>query len=63
MCQSSVYLAQDGDEELILEDAILIKPEGSAIELVNLFGERKVIDAKIKTIDLLHHKVILTEIK
>lgn len=58
MCQSNAYLAIDSKEELIMEDVILIKPEGEKILLFSLFGEKKRINAKIKTIDLLDHKLI-----
>jgi predicted RNA-binding protein len=58
MCQSNAYFAQDGEEELILEDVISVKPEGDRIQLVSLFGEQKTINAKIKFIDLIHHKII-----
>jgi len=59
MCQSSAYLVQDNEEELLLEDVILIEPESNKVRLTSLFGEKMLIDAKIKAVDLLHHKVIL----
>jgi len=59
MCQSNAYLVQGDREELLAEDAVLIKPEGEKTLLTGIFGERKLIDAKIKAIDLLHHKIIL----
>ena len=59
MCQSNAYLVQDGREELLLEDVVLIQPEGEKILLTGIFAERELIDAKIKMIDLLHHKIIL----
>jgi predicted RNA-binding protein len=58
MCQSKAYLAQDGEEELILEDVVSVKPEGDKIQLVSLFGEQKTIKAKIKLIDLIHHRIV-----
>ncbi len=59
MCQSNAYLVKDGKEELLLEDVVSIEPEGGKIILRGILGEKKLIYAKIKTIDLLHHKVIL----
>jgi len=59
MCQSNAYLVQDSREELLLEDVVLLQPEGEKILLTGIFGERELIDAKIKMIDLLHHKIIL----
>jgi len=59
MCESNAYLVQGGREELLLEDVVLIRPEGEKILLTGIFGERELVDAKIKMIDLLHHKIIL----
>jgi predicted RNA-binding protein len=36
-----------------------IQPEGEKILLTGILGERELVDAKIKMIDLLHHKIIL----
>ena len=62
MCQSNAYLEHNGEERLILEDVGLIKPEGDKILLVSIFGEEELVDAQIKLIDLLHHKVVLAEV-
>ena len=62
MCQSNAYLESDGAEELILEDVGLIKPEGNKVLLISIFGEEELVDAEIKLIDLLHHKIILRKV-
>ena len=59
MCQSNAYLERGGQEELILEDVGLIKPEGDKTLLISIFGEEELVDAEIKEIDLLHHKIVL----
>lgn len=59
MCQSNAYLMTNGEEELILEDVGVIKPEGSKILLISIFGEEELVDAEITMIDLLHHKIVL----
>jgi len=59
MCQSNAYLERDGQEELVLEDVGLIRPEGGKILLISIFGEEEIVDAEIKEIDLLHHKIVL----
>jgi predicted RNA-binding protein len=61
MCQSNAYLERDGEEKLILEDVGLIKPEDGKVHLISIFGEEEVVDAEIRVIDLLHHKIILGE--
>ena len=59
MCQSNAYLEHDGQQQLIIEDVGLIRPEGDKILLISIFGEEELIDANIKMIDLLHHKIVL----
>lgn len=53
MCQTAVYLVHEGKEELVLQDVVNITPEGATLKLVNLFGEEKVVEGRIRQIDLL----------
>jgi len=59
MCQSNAYLEYDGQQQLIIEDVGLMRPEGDKILLISIFGEEELVDAKIKMIDLLHHRIVL----
>ncbi len=59
MCEASAYLAKDGKEELFLEAVDILEPEGDKLRLVNIFGEQKIIKAKIKRMSLVNHKIIL----
>jgi len=61
MCEATAYVLKDGREELILQDVDLIEPEGDNLRLVNIFGEQKVLKAKILSLNLVNHKVILVE--
>ena len=64
MCQSSAYLLdQEGEEKLLMEDVSLITPlEEGGVELVGLFGDRLTVQATIKELDLLKHRIVMTEI-
>ena len=59
MCQSNAYLEHDGQQQLIIEDVGLMRPEGDKILLISIFGEERLLDANIKMIDLIHHKIVL----
>jgi len=37
----------------VLQDVVNITPEGATLKLVNLFGEEKVVEGRIRQIDLL----------
>jgi predicted RNA-binding protein len=59
MCQTAVYLVREGKEELVLQDVVNITPEGATLKLVNLFGEEKVVEGRIRQIDLLSHRITI----
>ena len=60
MCEAIAYILKDGQEELLLEGVDLVEPEDDGnIKLVSIFGEQKVIQAKIKSMALVDHKILL----
>ena len=59
MCQTAAYLVREGKEVLLLEDGISVTPEGPNVKMVNLFGEEKVVEGKIRQIDLLTHRITI----
>ncbi len=63
MCEATAYLMRkNGDEELLLADVDLIEPqEGGQMRLVSIYGEQKVLKAKIKSMSLVNHRVVLAE--
>ena len=61
MCEANAYLLKEGKEELLLEDLMILRPEGAEIYLQNIFGEQKRIRAHIKELNLIDHRVVLEE--
>lgn len=59
MCQTTVFLLEGGKETLILNDVVSILPEAGRIRMMNLFGEEKIVEGKIKHVDLLTHRIII----
>ena len=59
MCESTAYLIVNGQEEMVLESVDSFESEGNQIKLVNIFGEEKKIQARIKALSLVDHKIIL----
>ena len=59
MCESKAYILRDGQEELLLESVDLFESEEDQIRLVSIFGEEKKVRAKVKTLSLVDHKIIL----
>ena len=60
MCEAKVYRTGDPTGKPVMEDVILLQPEGDEYLLVNLFGEQKRVRGRIEKIDFLRHTVYLT---
>ncbi|MBW2707893.1 MAG: CooT family nickel-binding protein [Deltaproteobacteria bacterium] len=59
MCESTAYVLKDGKEEVFFEDVDALENKNNEIKLVNIFGETKMISAKIKQFSLVDHKILL----
>lgn len=60
MCEANAYVVDDeGNETLLLEGVDKVIPEDEKLILENIFGQRKIIKAKIKELALVDHKIIL----
>lgn len=60
MCEANAYLKKSEEESLmVMENVYNLKPESGKILLENIFGEQKLIDAEIRQISLMEHKILL----
>lgn len=59
MCEANAYLRQEGKEELLLEMVDKVLPHEDGLVLEDIFGRRKIINAKIAELALVDHKIIL----
>ena len=62
MCEANAYILKNGQEELILESVDIIEPEGEdGYRMVSIFGEQKIVQGKIKLMNLVNHKIVFEE--
>jgi len=62
MCEANAYLLKDGREELIMESVDIIEPEGpDGFRLVGIFGDQKIIQGRIKEMNLVKHRILFEE--
>lgn len=63
MCEANVYMIdEDGNEQLLLESVDKVVPNGDHIYLENIFSDRKTVKAKIKTMALVDHRIVLEKL-
>ncbi len=59
MCESTAYILKDGQEKIVLENVDFLENGDEQVKLVDLFGEEKILTARVKAFYLLDHKIIL----
>ena len=48
MCEAHAFIIKDGKEEKVLENVDLVELEGDEVRLINIFGEQRILKAKLK---------------
>ena len=61
MCEANAYLIHDKETKLIMEAVDTVEPEGDGIKLVSIFGDQKIIKARIHSLSLVDNKIYLKE--
>lgn len=59
MCEAHVFILKDGKEEQLLENVDELEVEGDKIRMINIFGEQKIVKARIKSYHNQKNKIIL----
>jgi predicted RNA-binding protein len=62
MCEANAYLIEENNEKLVMEAVDTIEPEGDGLILNNIFGEQKLLKARIHSLALVEHKIYLSSI-
>lgn len=58
-----MVILEDGKEKEIMENVIYVEPQDGKVFMYDLLGQQKLVDAVIKEIKLLDHKIILEKRK
>ncbi len=61
MCEANAYLIEEKETKLIMEAVDTVEPEGDGIKLVSIFGDQKIIKARIHSLSLVDHKIYFKE--
>ncbi len=62
MCEATAFLITgDGRENIYLKDVDVIRPNGKTLYLQDIFGEQREIEAEIKEISLINHRILLQQ--
>jgi predicted RNA-binding protein len=59
MCEAHAFLLNKDMEEMILENVDQVDVEGDEVRLVNIFGEQKIVKARIKSYNAMKNKIVL----
>lgn len=59
MCEANAYLKDGENEVLFIEAVDTIEPYENGLKLMDIFGKQMFIQAKIKDMTLLNHRILL----
>ena len=59
MCEANAFILRAGEEEKILESVDEVAVEGDQVKLINIFGEQKMLKARIKCYNNSESKILL----
>jgi len=62
MCEANAFIAKDGREERLLESVDMVEISDDEVKLINIFGEQKIIKAKLKRYDNTQGKIVFEQI-
>ena len=59
MCLSTAYMNAGNEQKEIMKDIARIEADGQGFWLINLFGEKKFVEGRIQSADLLDGRFVL----
>jgi len=62
MCEAHAFILNKDKEEMILENVDQVDIDGDEVRMVNIFGEQKIIKARIKSYNGTKNKILLEPI-
>ena len=62
MCEATAYSVGSGKEKEIMKDVAVVEVQGRLLTFRDILGNEKKLQAKIKKIDLIKHKVAVEEL-
>jgi predicted RNA-binding protein len=59
MCESTAYLREGKAERVLMKDVAAIRPQGSALVLTSILGDRLEFEGVLSELDLMHHRIVV----
>lgn len=59
MCEAHAFILKNNQEEKLLENVDQVEVEGDEIRLINIFGEQKIVKARIKRYSNRENKILV----
>jgi predicted RNA-binding protein len=62
MCEAHAFIFKNGQEEKLLESVDIVEMEADEVKLTNIFGEQKIIKARLKRYDNRKGKILFEQL-
>lgn len=61
MCEAHAYILRNGREVKVLENVDQVEVEGDEIKMINIFGDQKILKARIRSYSNTDSKIVLED--
>ena len=61
MCEANAYLISGSTHELVMEAVDTVAPEAEGLRLTSIFGDQKILKARIHSLSLVDHRIYLEQ--
>jgi predicted RNA-binding protein len=59
VCLANVYMQEGDRQDAVMQDVAWISAEGDGLRVTSLFGESILLQAQVKSVDLMKSRVVL----
>ena len=59
LCESNVYLRDDVEDRLVMEDAVTVESGGGRVKVIDILGEEKEFEGTLEEITFLEHRIVI----
>ena len=64
MCEANAYFRENDEEVLIMESVDILEPDRAGVwRLIDVFGDRKIVEGHIKEMNLVNHRILFEKVK
>ena len=63
MCEAHAFVLKNGEEKKLMENVDMVEMDGDVIKIINIFGEQKILEGRMRSYNNTDRKILLESIE